>query len=284
MKVGVTGAGGQLGRLVVQKLLERGRPEDIVAIVRDRMKVADLAEAGVEIRVAAYDDRQALDAAVAGLDKLLLISSSEVGHRVLQHKNVIDAAKAAGVKHLIYTSAPKATTSTLVVAPEHKATEEYLLASGLPYTILRNNWYTENYAQAIRTAATKGELVAAVGAARVASASRADYAEAAAAVLLGEGHEGRIYELSGDRAWDYRELADVIAEVTGRPCTYKAVTPPELVAVMVAAGVDEAMAKGAAALEASIAEGGLAEATPDLAALIGRPPTPLKETVTKVLG
>ena len=187
MKVGVTGASGQLGRLVVQGLLDRCQAADVVAIVRDPAKAADLAAAGVEIRVADYNDRAALDTAVAGLDRLLLISSNEVGKRFPQHQNVIDAAKAAGVGHVIYTSAPKATTSTLILAPEHKATEEYLETSGVPYTVLRNNWYTENYAQSVRTARDTGTLVAAAGEGRVASASRADYAEAAAVVLVGEG-------------------------------------------------------------------------------------------------
>lgn len=283
MKMGVTGASGQLGRLVVQQLLDKCQATDVVAIVRDPGKAADLAGAGVELRVADYDDRPSLDAAVVGLDKLLLISSNELGRRFAQHKNVIDAAKAAGVKHVIYTSAPKATTSALILAPEHKATEEYLASSGLSYTVLRNNWYTENYAQSIRTAQKTGALVAAVGEGRVASASRADYAEAAAAVLVGEGHEGKVYELTGDHAWDYNELAATIAEVTGTPCSYKAVEPAEIAAAMTAAGVDEGIAGFVAALDGNIAEGALANATDDLATLTGRPTTPLKETVQKLV-
>ena len=283
MKIGVTGASGQLGRLVVEQLLERCQATDVVAIVRDPGKAADLAGAGVEIRVADYDDRPSLDAAVAGLDKLLLISSNELGRRFAQHKNVIDAAKAAGVKQVIYTSAPKATTSSLVLAPEHKATEEYLASSGVSYTVLRNNWYTENYAQSIQTARQTGTLVAAVGDGRVASASRADYAEAAAVVLAGEGHEGKVYELTGDRAWDYDELAATIAEVTGTPCSYKAVEPAEIAAAMTAAGLDENIAGFVAALDGNISEGALADATDDLATLTGRPTTPLKETVQKLV-
>jgi NAD(P)H dehydrogenase (quinone) len=282
MKLGVTGANGQLGRLVVQGLLERCEAADIVAIVRDPGKAADLAALGVEVRPADYDDRASLDAAVADLDKVLLISSSEVGRRFPQHKNVIDAAKGAGVKQLVYTSAPKATTSALILAPEHKATEEYLAASGLPYVVLRNNWYTENYVQSVRSAKATGVLVAAAGDGRVASASRADYAEGAAVVLSGEGHEGKVYEFSGDRAWDYNELAAAIAEVTGTECSYKSVAPPELVAAMTAAGLDEGTAGFVATLDANIAEGALGYASPDLSALIGRPTTPLKETVKKL--
>ena len=282
MKLGVTGASGQLGRLVVQGLLERCEATDIVAIVRDPGKAADLAALGVEVRTASYEDRASLDAAVAGLDKLLLISSSEVGRRFPQHKNVIDAAKAAGVKQVVYTSAPKATTSALVLAPEHKATEEYLAASGVPYTVLRNNWYTENYGQSVRSAKESGVLVAAAGGGRVASASRADYAEGAAAGLTGEGHEGKVYEFTGDRAWDYRELAAAIAEVTGADCSYKPVEPKELAAAMMAAGLDEGTAGFVSALDANIAEGALAEATTDLSEVIGRPTTPLKETVKRL--
>jgi NAD(P)H dehydrogenase (quinone) len=282
MKIGVTGASGQLGHLVVQELLKRCEAADIVALVRDPAKAADLAALGVEVRPADYDDRASLDAAVAGLDKLLLISSSEVGRRFPQHKNVIDAAQAQGVKQLVYTSAPKATTSALILAPEHKATEEYLAAAGVPYVVLRNNWYTENYAQSVRSAKETGVLVAAAGQGRVASASRADYAEGAAVVLTGEGHEGKVYEFSGDRAWDYRELAAAIAEATGTACSYKPVEPKELAAAMTAAGLDEGTAGFVAALDANIADGELGEATPDLSTLIGRPTTPLKETVKKL--
>jgi NAD(P)H dehydrogenase (quinone) len=284
MKIGVTGASGQLGRLVVQNLLERCPATDIVAIVRDPAKAADLAAAGVEIRVADYEDRVALDAAVAGLDKLLLISSNQLGRRAAQHANVIGAAKAAGVKHVVYTSAPKATTSALVLAPEHKATEEYLMSSGLDYTILRNNWYTENYAMSVQKAKESGALVAAAGTGRVASASRADYAEGAAVVLTSEGHEGRVYELSGDRAWDYNELASAIAEVSGTPCTYQAIEPAELVAGMKQAGMDEGVAGFVAALDANIAQGELADACTDLCDLLGRPTTPMKETVKGLAG
>lgn len=284
MKMGVTGATGQLGRLVVQRLLETCPATDIVAIVRDASKAADLAGEGVEVRVANYDDRASLDAAVAGLDRLLLISSNEVGRRAPQHQNVIDAAKAVGVKHLVYTSAPKATTSSLILAPEHKATEEYLASSGLAYTVLRNNWYSENYAETIRNAGATGELVTAAGAGRVASAPRTDFAAGAAAVLTGEGHEGKVYELGGDHAWDFHELAAAIAEVAGVSCTCKMVAPEELIAVMTQAGVDEGTAGFVAALDANIAEGALAETTGDLSALLGRPTTPLKETVKEVLG
>lgn len=283
MKIGITGATGQLGRLVIENLLKRVPAADLVAIVRDPAKAKDLAERGIEIRKASYDDPAALGAAFAGLDRLLLISSNEVGRRIPQHRNAIDAAKTAGVKHVVYTSAPKATTSALVLAPEHKATEEYLVASGLTYTVLRNNWYSENYAQQIRNGAATGEIVSAAGAGRVASAPRADYAEAAAVVLTSAGHEGKVYELAGDRAWDFHELAATISEVTGKPCVYKPVTPAELVERMKQAGADEGTAGFVAALDSNIAEGALAETTGDLSRLLGRPTTSLAETVRAVL-
>lgn len=283
MKLGVTGASGKLGRLTVQELMKTCDPADIVAIVRDPAKASDLAAAGVDVRQADYNDLAALKTAVTGIDRLLLISSSEVGKRFPQHKNVIDAAKEAGVKQIVYTSAPKATTSTLILAPEHKATEEYLAGSGLTYTVLRNNWYTENYANSVQKAAQTGELVAAVGSGRIASAERADYAEAAAAVLVGEGHEEKVYELTGDEAWDFNDLAAAIAEAAGCACAYKPVSPEELKTGMIAAGLDEGTAGFVAALDANIAEGSLEEATGDLRKLIGRPGTPLKETVKRLV-
>jgi NAD(P)H dehydrogenase (quinone) len=227
--------------------------------VRDPEKAADLAARGVRVRVAAYDDPPALEAALSGADKLLLISGNEVDRRIPQHKNVIDAARSAGVKHLVYTSAPKATTSSLVLTPEHKATEEYLAASGLPYTVLRNGWYTENYVRTAETARQTGTIVAAVGDGRVASASRADYAAAAAAALLGEGQEGKVYELSGDYAWDFNELAAALTELLGKPITYQPVDGAALIEILASAGVPRPGAEFAAALDANIAAGLLAE-------------------------
>lgn len=277
MKIAVTGATGKLGRLVIEGLLEAQPAKDIIAIVRDEAKAADLTQAGMEVRVADYDDLAALEVALAGVEKLLLISSNEVGRRFPQHKNVIDAAKAAGVKHLIYTSALKAPTSPLILAPEHKATEEYLAASGLAYTVLRNGWYTENYAQTVETAKQTGTVVAAAGEGRVASASRADYAAGAVAVLLGEGHEGKAYECSGDYAWDYNELAGAIADILGKPVVYQPVDVQTMIQILKGAGLDENTAGFIAALDENTAAGVLSECSGELSALIGRPTTPLKD-------
>ena len=283
MNYAVTGATGQLGRLVLEELLRTQSPENIVAVVRNAEKAAYLAARGLQVRVASYDDPPALEAALSDVDRLLLVSSNEVGRRIPQHKNVIDAAKSAGVKHLIYTSAPKATTSPLILAPEHKATEEYLAASGLPYTVLRNGWYTENYVRTAETAKQTGTIVAAVGDGRVASASRADFAAAAAAVLLGEGHEGKVYELSGDYAWDFNELAAALTDILGRPVTYQAVDGAALIEILTGVGVERPGAEFVAALDANIAAGLLAETSGDLSRLTGRPTTPFKEGLRAAL-
>ncbi|MEP6482421.1 MAG: SDR family oxidoreductase, partial [Rhodoglobus sp.] len=200
----ITGATGHLGRLIVESLLARGvAPDQLVAAGRNAEKLAELETLGVRTARIDYTDPDGLAAAFAGADKVMLVSSSEVGHRVAQHSAVIDAAVAAGVKHLIYTSAPAATTSALILAPEHKATEEYLVASGIPFTILRNGWYTENYIQTAQQGGESGTIASSAGEGRVASASRKDYADAAAVVLTTAGHDGKVYELSGDTAWSF---------------------------------------------------------------------------------
>jgi len=275
MTIAITGATGQLGKLVVEQLLEKTAPSEVVAIVRDAAKAAPFSAQGVDVRVASYEDRAALDAALVGVDRLLLVSGSEVGQRVAQHQNVIDAAKAAGVGHVVYTSAPRASTSELILAPEHKATEEYLVASGLDYSVLRNNWYTENYAAQIDVSRQSGTLVAAVGDGRIASATRADFAAGAVAVLTGEGHEGKVYELGGDVAWTYDDLAVALGEVAGREVVYQPVDAAELARILADAGLPEAAVGFTVALDQNIAAGVLGEVTSDLSTLLGRPTTPL---------
>lgn len=273
MTILVTGATGQLGRLVIQSLLERGAdPQSIVAGARDTAKAADL---GVRVARLDYTDPSSIAAALDGVDTVLLISGSEVGRRAQQHQAVIDAAKAAGVTKFVYTSAPKATTSDLVLAPEHKATEEAISEAGLPAVILRNNWYTENYAADLARAAETGVVAAGAGDGRVASASRKDFADAAAAVLLEDGHLGQVYELGGDIAWSYDDLAAAIAEITGRDVEYRRLAPDEQAEALRAAGLDEGTVGFVVALDAGIAGGALADTDGTLARLIGRPTTPL---------
>lgn len=280
MTIAVTGATGQLGRLVLEDLLSTQEPGSLVAVVRDAAKAGDLESRGVQVRVADYSDPAALEAALAGVEKLLLVSGSEVGSRVAQHANVVSAAKAAGVRFIAYTSVLAADTTELILAPEHKATEELIRASGLDFTLLRNGWYSENYAQAVATARQTGAVVAAAGDGRVASAARADYAAAAAAVLTSAGHEGRTYELSGDYAWDFKELATAIAGIAGRDVVYRPVSAPELIQVLTAAGLDQGTAGFLAALDTDTKAGLLATVTGELSGLIGRPTTPLLEALT----
>ena len=280
----ITGASGHLGRLVVASLLERGVPAaDIVAGARDTSAIADLTALGVVTRHLDYDAPESLATALEGVDRLLLVSASTPGQRAAQHQNVIDAAKAAGIQYLVYTSAPKATTSALVLAPEHKATEEAIAASGIPAVILRNGWYTENYVGQIAQATATGELVASVGEGRVSSASRKDFAEAAAVVLTEPGHLGNVYELSGDVAWDYTELAAAISTVTGTDVTYRPVTSEEHAALLTAAGLDAGTVGFVVALEGNTRDGLIGETSGDLGRLIGRPTTPLVEGLRAAL-
>ena len=274
--VAVTGATGQLGRLVVAGLLEQLPAEQVVAVVRDAAKAADL---GATVRVAPYEDVDALTAAFAGVDVVVFVSGSEPGIRVPQHTNVVRAAQAAGVGRVAYTSAPRADSTTLILAPEHKATEELLRSSGLTWTFLRNNWYSENYAQTLQQAAATGEVVSAAGEGRVASASRPDFAAATVVVATTDGHDGAVYELGGDTAWTFAELTEAAGQALGRELTYVPVSPAELDARLTAAGLDEGTRGFLVGLDVNIAEGTLAEVTGDLSRLTGRPTTPLVETL-----
>ena len=276
----VTGASGHLGRLVISALLDRGvAASDIRAGARDTGRIADLAARGVQTVRLDYDEPASVADAMVGVDRVLLISGSEVGRRVAQHRTVIDAAAAADVAQLVYTSAPRATTSALLLAPEHKATEEAIAASGLDATILRNNWYTENYLGTLAQARETGVVASSTGDGRVASASRRDFAEAAAVVLTSDGHGGAVYELGGDVAWTNAELAAAISEVLGRDVAYVAQTPEEQAATLTAAGLDAGTVGFLVGLDGNIREGLLGEVTGELSRLIGRPTTPLVEAL-----
>jgi len=277
MNVAITGATGHLGGLVVDGLLNSDVDVNVIAVVRNPQKAQPLAERGVDVRVADYGDPSALVAALSGVDRLLLVSSSEVGQRTAQHKNVIDAARTAGAKHIIYTSVVKAATSPLILAPEHKATEELLVDSGVTYTILRNNFYTDVFKAHVETARQSGSIIGAAGNGRVASATRADLAEAAVAVLLGEGHEGKTYELTGDEAWSYADLAEAVGEIIGRAVIYNDMDVDTFEDVLRSFGMDAETAGFYAAVDRNIAEGALSDVTGDLKALLGRAPTPLKQ-------
>jgi NAD(P)H dehydrogenase (quinone) len=284
MTIAVTGATGPFGRHAIDTLLERMPAGEVVAIVRDPDKAADLAERGVDVRVASYDDRAALDAALVGVETVLLVSGNEVGKRVEQHAAVIDAAKAAGANRVVYTSAPKATDTDLILAPEHADTEEYLRAAGLGYTIVRNNWYTDNYGGRLSEWQQTGEIVQATGEGRVASATRRELAEGAAIVAATDGHEGAVYEFGAESAWSFAELADAVSTLTEREVTYRAVSGDELVAVHTANGGHAGGAGFAAALDANIAGGALDVPSDDLARVLGRPPLGLVEGLAATRG
>lgn len=277
MSIVVTGATGHLGHLVVEKLLDRGiAAEEVVATGRNLDKVADLAARGVRTARLDYADPR-LDGVAGPGDTLLLVSGSEAGNRVELHGNVIEAAAKAGVARIVYTSAPKATDTTLVLAPEHAATEELLRTSGVPFTVLRNNWYIENYATSMPQILATGEVLGSTGTGRVASATRADYAEATAVVLTTAGHENAVYELSGDTAWDFAEFAAGLSGLLGREITYRSVSPEEHLAALTAAGLDEATAGFVVALDGNIRDGELDLVATDLSRLTGHPTTPLAD-------
>nr|WSZ97778.1 SDR family oxidoreductase [Streptomyces sp. NBC_00857] len=284
MSIVVTGATGQLGRLVIESLPATGVPADgIAAVVRNEEKAAALAARGVELRVADYDRPETLATAFRAGDRVLLVSGSEVGRRVPQHTAVIDAAKAAGVAQLAYTGVLGGPEADFQLAAEHKVTEQLILDSGLPYTFLRNGWYTENYTESLAPVLEHGTVVANAGEGLVASATRADYAAAAAAALTGEGHLNTAYELSGDTAWSFTEYAAELSRQTGRTITYSDVTPEARLEILTGAGLPAPLAEIFVDVDNAIGRGLLARTTGDLARLLGRPTTPLAHSVAEAL-
>ncbi len=280
MKIGVTGATGQLGRLVVDKLKEKVLAESIVALVRTPEKASDL---GVEARAFDYSKPESLAAALHGIDKLLLISGNEMGQRLPQHLAVIEAAKLAGVKHVFYTSILHADTSTLGLAGEHLATEVALKASGLTYTFLRNGWYTENYTGSAKGAIGAGAFIGCAGDGNIASAARADYAEAAAVVVAGEGHENKIYELAGDSAYTLTELAAEISRQIGKTIPYNNLTETQYADILKSFGLPEAIALMLADSDTGASKGGLFDNAKQMSVLIGHPTTPLSKVIADAI-
>jgi len=280
MKIGVTGATGQLGRIVVEKLKEKVSSESIVALVRNPQKAAEL---GVESREFDYSNPASLTTSLQGIDKLLLISSNEIGQRAVQHANVIAAAKQAGVKWIVYTSLLHGDISSLSLAGEHLATEEALKASGIPYTVLRNGWYTENYTGSVQGAIAGGAFIGSAAEGKIASAARADYAEAAAVVLTSEGHIGKVYELSGDEAYTLADLAAEISRQTGKNIPYNNLPEAEYATILKGFGIPEGFAFAIAGWDVSASKGDLFDDAHVLSKLIGRPTTPLATVVAAAL-
>ncbi|MFJ2112296.1 MULTISPECIES: SDR family oxidoreductase [unclassified Streptomyces] len=284
MSIVVTGATGHLGRLTVEALLAADVPADgIAVVVRNKEKAAHLVALGVELRVADYNEPTTLKGAFRSGDRVLLVSGNEVGQRVAQHGAVIDAAKEAGVAQLAYTGVLGGPDADFLLATEHKATEQLILDSGLPYTFLRNGWYTENYTDNLAPVLEHGAVLANAGEGRVASASRADFAAAAAAVLTGAGHLNTAYELSGDTAWSLAEYAAELSRQTGRAIAYNNVPAETHLGILTGAGVPEAFAEILVDVDKAVERGLLAVTSGDLARLIGRPTTPLADTVAVAL-
>ncbi|WP_405999166.1 SDR family oxidoreductase [Streptomyces sp. NBC_00829] len=283
MSIVVTGATGALGRLVIDVLLTTVPADQLVAVVRNKEKAADLAARGVELRIADYSEPATLAGVFRGGDRVLLISGSEVGHRIPQHKAVIEAAKAAGVAQLAYTGVLGGPEADFQLAAEHKVTEQAILDSGLPHTFLRNGWYTENYTAHLAPVLEHGAVVASAGEGRVASAARADYATAAAAVLTGDGHLGKAYELSGDIAWSFAEYAAELSRQTGRTIAYSDVPAGTHLEILTGAGLPRPLAEIFVDVDAAVGRGLLAGTTGDLARLTGRPTTPLADSVAAAL-
>ena len=279
----VTGATGQLGRLVISALLKKMPASDIVAAARNGEKARDIAARGVNVRLADYNQPQAWDEALKGADKVLLISSSEIGQRARQHRSVIDAARRTGVKLLAYTSVLRADTSPLGLAAEHKETEALIHASGLPYTLLRNGWYTENYTVGIPGVLARGAVYGCAGNGRIASAARVDYAEAAAEVLTTVNQAGRVYELAGDAAYTLTELAAEISSQSGRNISYVDLEEAEYRNVLVKAGLPDAIAEMLADSDTGVSKVALFDDSRQLSRLIRRPTTSLAVSVSAMI-
>lgn len=281
--IAISAANGQLGRLVLSHLLKKQPASGIVAVVRHPAKAADLAAKGVQVRPGDYADPASLDRAFAGIERLLLISSSEIGHRAEQHRNAIAAAKRQKVKAIVYTSLLRADTSNLSLAGEHHETEAMLKASGIPYVLLRNGWYTENYTGSVPPALANGAFYGCAGEGRIASAARNDYAEAAAIVLSGDIESGRIYELAGDTAYTLADLAAEISRQSGKKVPYVNIPEADYRGALLKAGLPDVLATGLASWDVSASKGALFDDTHQLSRLIGHPTTPMAETVRQAL-
>lgn len=280
MTIAVTGATGQLGRLVIAALKQRVAIDDIVALARSPDKAGKL---GVSVRPFDYATPDGLADALSGIGTLLLISSSEVGQRSAQHRNVIAAAKQAGVGRIVYTSLLHADTSSLDLAVEHRDTEAALAASGIPVTLLRNGWYTENYTGAIPGALAAGALIGSAGQGRISSASRADYAEAAAITASVPDHVGKTYELAGDQGWTLADLAAEVTRQTGRDIAYDDLPPNDYAHRLQDAGLPAGVAQAIAGYDVAASKGALFDDGRQLSRLIGRPTTPLADAVRAAL-
>ncbi|EKL3977659.1 SDR family oxidoreductase [Morganella morganii] len=281
--IAITGATGLLGQHVIENLLQTVPAGQIVAIVRNPAKGASLSRKGISVRQADYNDEASLIRALQGVEKLLLISSSEIGQRVTQHRNVINAAKSANVKFIAYTSLLHADTSPLSLHTEHVETEKMLADSGILYTLLRNGWYTENYLASVPAALEHGVFIGAAGDGKIASAARADYAAVAARVISEDGHAGKVYELAGDEAWTLSHLAKELTEQSGKNVVYQNLSQADFVAALKNAGLPDELSEMLADSDVGASVGGLFDDSHTLSKLIGRPTTTLAESIKDIL-
>jgi NAD(P)H dehydrogenase (quinone) len=278
MTIAITGATGQLGRLAIAALKARGHAP--VALARDPAKARDL---GTETRAFDYKATATLAPALAGVKTLVLISSSDFDDRPGQHRNVISAAKAAGVARILYTSLLRADRSPMLLAADHKATEEAIRASGLAHTLLRNGWYTENHTGSLAGAIAAGALIGAAGEGRFSSAARADYAEAIAVTAVDDAHAGKTHELAGDYAYSYADLAAEVSRVTGKAIPYNDLPPDTYAGILQSFGLPAGFAHVLADSDVQAGKGALQEDGGTLSRLIGRPTTPMATTVVQAL-
>jgi len=281
--IAITGATGLLGQHVIENLLQTVPANQIVAFARDVKKGASLSQKGVLVRQADYNDKASLITALQGVDKLLLISSSEVGKRTIQHRNVIEAAKSADVQFIAYTSILHADRSPLSLHVEHVETEKMLADSGISYTLLRNGWYTENYLASVPAALEHGVFLGAAGDGEIASATRADYALAAARVISEEGHIGKVYELAGDEAWTLEQLAKELTKQSGKQVVYNNLSQADFVAALKTAGLPDKLSNMLADSDIGASKGGLFDDSHTLSKLIGRRTTTLAESIKAIL-
>lgn len=281
--IAITGATGLLGQHVIENLLQTVPANQIVAFARDVKKGSSLSQKGVLVRQADYNDKASLITALQGVDKLLLISSSEVGKRTIQHRNVIEAAKSADVQFIAYTSILHADRSPLSLHVEHVETEKTLADSGISYTLLRNGWYTENYLASVPAAIEHGVFLGAAGDGKIASATRADYALAAARVISEEGHIGKVYELAGDEAWTLEQLAKELTKQSGKQVIYNNLSQADFVAALKTAGLPDKLSNMLADSDIGASKGGLFDDSHTLSKLIGRRTTTLAESIKAML-
>ncbi|HCT3369632.1 TPA: SDR family oxidoreductase [Proteus mirabilis] len=281
--IAITGATGLLGHHVIENLLQTVPANQIVAFARDVKKGSSLSQKGVLVRQADYNDKASLITALQGVDKLLLISSSEVGKRTIQHRNVIEAAKSADVQFIAYTSILHADRSPLSLHVEHVETEKMLADSGISYTLLRNGWYTENYLASVPAAIEHGVFLGAAGDGKIASATRADYALAAARVISEEGHIGKVYELAGDEAWTLEQLAKELTKQSGKQVIYNNLSQADFVAALKTAGLPDKLSNMLADSDIGASKGGLFDDSHTLSKLIGRRTTTLAESIKAIL-